>query len=96
MSDRRSTLTICTHLQIQNRVLVIHVQAPLDICIERVMTRDASVHLPVSENRLREINERALLVNFPWDLKIDNSELQDETVIVQAVRELLQRKSKMS
>jgi shikimate kinase len=71
-------------------VLLINIQAPIDSCIQRVRTRDASVHIPVSEDRLREINERALLVDLPWDLKINNSEFQDETDIAQAVQELLQ------
>lgn len=78
------------------RVLLIRVKAPLNTCIERVMTRDTSAHIPVSDHRLREINERALLVELPWDLEIDNSELQDEAVIVQAVNELLQSKSEIS
>ncbi|KAF3886669.1 MULTISPECIES: AAA family ATPase [Nostocales] len=74
-------------------VSFIHIQAPLDTCIQRVMARDASAHIPVSDERLREINERALLVNLPWDLEIDNSELHNETFIAQAVKELLQNKS---
>jgi hypothetical protein len=60
------------------------------------MTRDTSAHIPVSDHRLREINERALLVDLPWDLEIDNSEFQDEAVIVQSVKELLQSKSEIS
>ena len=54
------------------------------------MTRDASNHIPVSDHRLKEINERALLVELPWDLEIDNSEFQDETAIAQSVEKLLQ------
>ena len=72
------------------RVFLIHVQAPLDTCIQRVMARDASTHIPVSDHRLKEINERALLVELPWDLEIDNSEFQDETAIAQSVEKLLQ------
>lgn len=72
------------------RVLIVHVKAPLDTCVERVMTRDASVHIPVSDHRLKEINERAWLVDLPWDLEIDNSEFQDETAIVESVKRLLQ------
>ncbi len=45
---------------------------------------------PVSDHRLKEINERALLVDLPWNLEIDNSEFQDETAIVESVRRLLQ------
>jgi shikimate kinase len=72
------------------RVFVIHIKAPLDTCIERVMTRDTSAHIPVSDHRLREINERALLVNLPWDLEIDNSKFQEESAIVESVKQLLQ------
>nr|ACN96048.1 hypothetical protein [Fischerella sp. MV11] len=75
------------------RVFMIHMKAPLDTCIERVMTRDASAHIPVSDHRLKEINERALLVDLPWDLEIDNSEFQDETAIVKSVKRLLQQQS---
>lgn len=78
------------------RVLLVRVQAPLNTCIERVMTRDTSAHIPVSDRRLTEINERALLVDLPWDLAIDNSEFQDEAVIVQSVKELLQSKAEIS
>jgi shikimate kinase len=73
------------------RVFIVHVKAPLETCIERVMTRDASAHIPVSDHRLKEINECALLVNLPWDLEIDNSEFQDETAIVESVRRLLEQ-----
>lgn len=50
------------------RVFMVHMKAPLDTCIERVMTKDASAYIPVSDHRLKEINERALLVDLPWDL----------------------------
>jgi hypothetical protein len=43
----------------------------------------------VSEKRLREINERAALVDLLWDLEIDHSQFQDEAVIIQAVKTLL-------
>lgn len=71
------------------RVLIIRIQAPFNTCIERVMTRDKSLHIPVSDDRLREINERALLVNLTWDLEINNSEFEDEDVIVESVKNIL-------
>lgn len=51
---------------------IVQVKALLDTCIERITARDASAHIPVSGDRLTEINERALLVNLPGDLEIDN------------------------
>ena len=73
------------------RVFIVHIQAPLDTSTERVMRRDASVHIPVSDHRLKEINERALLINLPWDLEIDNSQFQDEATIAESVKRLLQK-----
>lgn len=75
------------------QVLLVRVQTPLDTCLERVSTRDASAHIPVSDQWLREINEIALQVELPWDLQIDNSEFQEESMIVQAVEALLKDKA---
>lgn len=77
-------------------VFMIRVKAPLSTCIERVMARDASIHIPVSDHRLKEINERALLVDLPWDLELDNSEFQDEATIVGLVETLLQQQARSS
>jgi hypothetical protein len=70
-------------------VRLIRVRSPLGICLERIRTRDASVHIPVSDDRVMEINEIASRVELPWDLEIDNTEFQEEDRIVQAVRGVL-------
>lgn len=72
------------------RVWLIRVTAPLDVCAQRVMSRDTTAHIPVSDHRLQEINAVAAQVNLPWDLEIDNTEFQDEATLVQAVQGLLQ------
>jgi len=74
-------------------MFIVCVKASLDACVARVVARDESVHIPVSDHRLKEINERALLVDLPWDLEIDTSEFQDETTIVEPVKRLLQELS---
>jgi shikimate kinase len=73
------------------KVLLIQVKAPFETCIQRVLDRDSSIHLPVSVSRLKEINEQALRVNLPWDLELDNSEGLAEADFVQAVRQLLEK-----
>jgi shikimate kinase len=78
-------------LQQRFQVLLIQIQTPFETCIERVKNRETSVHIPVSDHRLREINEVALTVNLPWDLVIDNAEFQNEPAIVQAIEQLLAR-----
>lgn len=72
-------------LQRHFRVILVHVKAPPETCIQRVMNRDSSAHIPVSDHRLREINDRAAQVRLPWDLEIDNSTFQTETAIVERV-----------
>lgn len=71
------------------RVVLIRVQAPMDTCAERVSKRDAAAHIPVSDHRLREINEIAAQVSLSWDLQINNSQFQTESAIVEAVAALL-------
>jgi chromosome partitioning protein len=78
-----------TTLQQHFQVILIRVQAPLETCIERVMSRDQSAHIPVSDHRLQEINERAAQVSLPWDLVIDNSTFQSEEAIAHQVRAVL-------
>lgn len=73
------------------RVWLIRVKAPLAICAERVMSRDTAAHIPVSDDRLQEINAVASQVHLPWDLEIDNTEFQDESALVKAVEFLLQQ-----
>ena len=80
---------LLTALQNKFKVFLIQIQTPFETCIERVKTRETSVHIPVSDHRLREINQVASTVNLPWDLVIDNSEFHNEPAIVQAIEQLL-------
>lgn len=79
-------------LQRSYRVLLIQVKAPLEVCAQRVMMRDGAAHIPVSGNRLHEINTVASQVDLPWDRVIDNTACQEETLLVQAIQPLLLRR----
>jgi shikimate kinase len=70
-------------------VSVVAVHAPLDRCAERVRSRDPAPHIPVSDDRLAEINARAAEVRIPCDLVIDNGGPAPEREIVEAFRGLL-------
>ncbi|HEY9816669.1 MAG TPA: AAA family ATPase [Candidatus Obscuribacterales bacterium] len=72
------------------RVVLVRVYAPLETCLERVKARDAAIHLPVSEARLRQINAYAAAVTAPWDVELDNSAFLPETAIAQAIHPLVQ------
>ncbi len=46
---------------------------PLEICFERVKSRDPLGHHFVTDERIMEINIKASKVVLEWDLEIDNS-----------------------
>lgn len=76
-------------LRSRYEVMLISICAPLERCLERVRSRDQALHIPVSDDRVAEINERAALVRLPWDLEIDNSGPASSDVILHKIRRLL-------
>lgn len=79
------------HMRSRYEVLLVSIRAPLDTCLERVRTRDQSTHIPVSDHRVLEINERAAKVQLPWDLEIDNTRPAAPQAILEDLRGLLER-----
>jgi shikimate kinase len=71
------------------RVRLVAVRAPLDRCLERVRSRDQSVHIPVSDQRVTEINALAAQVELPWDLVLDNGGPAPEAELLAGLRRLL-------
>lgn len=69
-------------------VHLIRVRVPLDVCLRRVQRRDASLHIPVSDDRVREINAIADKISLPWALEIDNSDDVSPEAIVAAFKNL--------
>lgn len=65
--------TFLAQLQARHRVTLVRVNAPAGTCVERVRTRDAVGHIPVSDERVREINRAADGVRLAWDVEVDNS-----------------------
>lgn len=53
-------------------LMLVKVEAPLSLCLERVRQRDASQHIPVSDERVAEINEIAAKVDLPWAMRVRN------------------------
>lgn len=53
-------------------VLPVRILAEPQLCKERIRTRDASIHIPVSDDQVERINELAFQVDLPWAAEIDN------------------------
>ena len=65
---------------------MIRVYADLDTCFERVKNRNNTDHIPVSDDRVAELNQIAANVTFNWDLEINNNRPAVETDILAAIR----------
>ena len=76
-------------LRAEARVLLIRVLAAPDQCLTRIHSRDASIHIPVSDDQIARINAIAHAVALPWTAELDNRGPLDRTFIVSTVRSLL-------
>lgn len=76
-------------LRSRYEVTLVSIRAPLERCLERVRSRDQTMHIPVSDDRVAEINARAAMVRLPWDLEIDNGGPASAEVILDQIRRLL-------
>lgn len=60
-------------LRSKYKLYSIKIHCPLEICYDRIAQRDQTEQIPVSDDRVRAINEKASRVVLDWDLEIDNS-----------------------
>lgn len=70
-------------------VRLVSVRASPARCLERVRTRDRTLHIPVSDERVEAINARAASVGLPWDLEIDNDAPVAPEVIIRLLRRIV-------
>lgn len=70
-------------------VLLVRVTARADLCALRVRSRDSSIHIPVSDDRVEQINALAFEVSLPWSAEIDNSSPFNPAEVLAIFRGLL-------
>ena len=71
------------------RVLLVRVLVSPDQCIGRILGRDASLHIPVSDDQVERVNARAERVALPWAAEIDNRGAIDRSSVLSTIRDLL-------
>lgn len=71
------------------RVHLVRVLATPEQCLTRIHGRDASVHIPVSDDQIERINALAVQVSLPWSAVLDNREAFAPEVITRTIRQLL-------
>jgi shikimate kinase len=69
-------------------VLLVQVKADPAQCLERIHGRDASVHIPVSDDDIERINAAAAQVQYPWAAVIDNRGALDSRKVQATIAEL--------
>ncbi|MGZ6669948.1 MAG: AAA family ATPase [Solirubrobacteraceae bacterium] len=63
------------------RVRLVQLRASAETCFRRFNARDASLHIPVSDEQFHEINAQAARAAFDWDCVLDNdADLADEDI----------------
>ena len=82
-------LTVLGRLRSKYKVRLIRIVSPLETCCRRIKQRDASAHLPVSDEMIKLINEKAEKVDLDWDLTIDNSDQLHSGQILDAFKKVL-------
>ena len=51
------------------------------ICVKRVKARDVSVHIPVSDDLLEQVNREALEVDLDYDAILENEHTTNKEII---------------
>ncbi len=60
---------------------LIRVNAPLEVCLQRVAERDQAQHLPASMEMLREVYRRSAALTYSYDLIIENVNLGPDDLL---------------
>ena len=62
-------------------LLLVRVEAPLAVCLERVVARDQTDQIPMAEDGIREVHARSAAVDLPFDIVLENVGLTDEEIL---------------
>jgi len=60
----------------------------VETCFTRVKTRNNIEHIPVSDDKVAELNQLASTVTFDWDLEMDNNALTSDKDILRAIQSI--------
>lgn len=69
-------------------IKMIRIYASLETCFARVKTRNSTEHIPVSDDKVAELNQLASTVAFPWDLEINNDDPAPDKAIIEAIQSI--------
>jgi len=82
------------NLKADYNVITIKINAELNICLNRVKTRDQSIHINVSDDQVEKINALVFSMNLRTDYVIDNNDKSVDDLITEIKRILKSTGSK--
>lgn len=63
------------------RLRLIKINASAETCLKRIKSRDASVHIPVSDDMIEQVNREAAEVDLDFDTVIENERASEEEIL---------------
>lgn len=76
-----SSKNLLSQLGLRSHVEMIQVYAPLELCLERIKTRETVSHIEISEEKIIAINQLSENQQVNSKLRIDTSEMKDEEIL---------------
>lgn len=61
--------------------LLVQVQAPLPLCLERIAARDPSHQIPMHDEDIRSVHALSSAVDLPFDITLENINLSEEQIL---------------
>ena len=69
--------------------ILVRVQAPFEICLERIRRRDPEDQIPIRDELIAEIYQRSQAIDLAFDLELDNSTSLTDRQILDAFTPLI-------
>jgi chloramphenicol 3-O-phosphotransferase len=63
------------------RPLLVNVRAPLQLCLDRIASRDQTHQIPLDAASIRHVDALSRALDLPFDLVIDNVALSPEAIL---------------
>lgn len=64
------------------KLKLIKIETTPETCRKRIKSRDPSIHIPVSDHIIEQINEEAMNVTLNFDMVINNESSSDEEIVL--------------
>ena len=61
---------------------LIKIDTSPDTCLKRIKSRDSSIHIPVSDDIIQQVNRAALEVDIEFDTVIENENASDNEILM--------------